>query len=134
MKRCRLTHPVSLKQFQSQCSRVPHVMKSALAYNIWLIPPHLLSTHFFCITQPLCEKGKQEEKNRISFFVHLFWNRMVTRDIKLQLASFEIATHGLRPLCKIISIKNNMNRTRNLITWLIEILNRKTNSKNGIRT
>ena len=53
---------------------------------------------------------------RISFFVHLFLNRTVTRDIKPQLAAFEITTHGLRPLGKIISIKNNMNRTRNIIT------------------
>ena len=37
--------------------------------------------------------------------------------------------HGLRQLGKIISIKNNMNRTRNLITWHIEILNRKTDKK-----
>ena len=70
----------------------------------------------------------------ISFFVHLFLNRTVTRDIKPQLAAFEITTHGLRPLGKIISIKNNMNRTRNLITWHIEIPNKKTDSKNGIRT
>ena len=31
-------------------------------------------------------------------------------------------------------IKNNINQMRNLITWPIEIPNRKTDSKNGIRT
>ena len=35
---------------------------------------------------------------RINFFVLFFWNRTVTRDVKPQLAAFEITAYGLRPL------------------------------------